>query len=716
MNENENYGGIDVFRMLAALLIIAIHTSPLASFTETGDLILTRIVARVAVPFFFMTSGFFLISRYTCDGERLRRFLKRTALFYGAGILFYLPVNLYNGYFKRDALLPNILKDIVFDGTLYHLWYLPASLLGGTVAWFLVKKLDYKRVTEAALGLYVLGLLGDSYYGITERIPGLRGLYELLFQLFDYTRNGLFFAPVFFVMGGFLAEHRYRDSPGKSMAGFFISLICLLSEGMLLHHFALPRHDSMYVFLLPCVFFLFYALLHFRGKRFENFRTASLIIYIIHPMVIVVLRLFAKLFGLQKLLVQNSAVHYLTVCLLSVSSGMVMAALWKKVRPVKVKHNPNTERAYVEIDLRSLEHNVRTLQRAMPPMCRLMAVVKAEGYGHGASVISVHLSRMGVRAFAVATIDEGIKLRKCGVRGEILILGYTDVQRASELKKYDLSQTLIDFAYAEALNKRGIGVKAHIKIDTGMHRLGIESRNTDWVAAVFDMRKIQVQGMFTHLCCAESHRPDDISFTRGQIDSFYSLVEALKERGIAIPRLHVQSSYGFWNYPGLRCDYVRAGIALYGVLSSPGDITEWKLELRPVLSLKSRVVLIRSICRGDSVGYDRSFIARRDSRIAILPVGYGDGYPRHLSCGSGSVQIRQYCVPVIGRICMDSLAVDITDAPDVAIGDVAILIGGQDDMGISAPDVADNAGSISNELLCRMGARLPVVTKYDGGS
>ena len=202
MTENKNYAGIDYFRFIAALLIVAIHTSPLASLSETGDFMLTRIIARVAVPFFLMTSGFFLISRYTYGTEKLGAFVKNAALIYGTAILIYIPINIYNGYFKMDNLLPNIIKDIVFDGTLYHLWYLPASIIGAAIAWYLVKKLNYPKALMVASVLYLIGLFGDSYYGITEKISCLNSLYTYIFQVTDYTRNGIFFAPIFLNLVG----------------------------------------------------------------------------------------------------------------------------------------------------------------------------------------------------------------------------------------------------------------------------------------------------------------------------------------------------------------------------------------------------------------------------------------------------------------------------------------------------------------------------------
>lgn len=368
-----------------------------------------------------------------------------------------------------------------------------------------------------------------------------------------------------------------------------------------------------------------------------------------------------------------------------------------------------TERAWIEVNRKNLRHNVITLKKIMPPKCELMAVVKADAYGHSAALIAASLNKMGVTAFAVATIEEGIRLRNNNVRGEILILGHTNVGRASQLKAYDLTQTLIGHEYAEALNAQGIAVKVHIKIDTGMHRLGIPCGELSAVLKVFHMKNLKICGIFTHLCCSDSRQPDDIAFTREQIDSFYSLTDALKKNGISVPKHHIQSSYGLLNYPYLTCDYVRAGIILYGVLSSQQDDAIQKPDLRPVLSLKSRVVLTRIIKKGDSVGYGRSFTARRDTRIAILPVGYGDGFPRNLSDGNGSALIRRHIVPVVGRVCMDQLAVDITDVEEVSVGDIATLIGSEGDKELPAPAVADSFGSISNELLCRLGARLPVI-------
>ena len=690
--------GIDWLRLAAAILVIAIHTSPLADFNETGDFILTRVLARIAVPFFFITSGYFLLSRYHDSDRKLRHFLKKTGWIYGASILLYLPLNFRNGYFSQSQLLPELLKDLIFDGTMYHLWYLPASMLGMLIAWKLVEKLDFSKGLVMALLLYLVGLFGDSYYVVVEKLPLLKAFYDRLFELFDYTRNGLFFAPVFLILGGFIADERRKLSSVEAGVGFLISLGLLLAEALILHRHGFQRHDSMYVFLLPAMYFLFHLILLWKGRRIPLLRPASLVVYLIHPLVIAAVWRFSS---------QNSLFHFGLVCLLSLLFSFAMAALWLRFS-FKKPHNPEKDRAYIELNLANLTHNVSVLKAALPANAELMGVVKREAYGHGSYAVATHLEKTGVKAFAVATIDEGIALRRYGIRGEILILGFTDVRRAKELKTYRLTQTLIDFPYAEKLNRQKIPVSVHIAIDSGMHRLGLDTDDLDGVQKLFQMKHLHIQGIFTHLCCADSRKPEDISFTRKQIRSFYGLISQMETAGLPIPKIHLQSSYGLLNYPDLPCDYVRAGISLYGVFGSPDDRTLLQPKLRPVLALKAKVVLIREISRGETVGYGRTFRAERNSRIAILPIGYGDGLPRNLS-GKAMVRISTHLLPVIGRICMDQLAIDLTGADDVSVGDTAILIDNAENSHLLAPNMAALSGSISNELLCRLGARLPVV-------
>lgn len=369
------------------------------------------------------------------------------------------------------------------------------------------------------------------------------------------------------------------------------------------------------------------------------------------------------------------------------------------------------DRAWIEIDLNNLKHNVRMLKQAMPKNCELMAVVKAEAYGHGAFEVATFINRIGVRAFAVATIDEGIALRGYGIQGEILILGYTNPMRVREIRKYNLSQTIIDYDYAKCLNRQGCNIKVHIKVDTGMHRLGLDFDDEVSVLEIFKAKYFRVCGIFTHLCVADSLLADDVDFTKKQIQRFYELLAILKEKGIKLPKIHIQSSYGFLNYPELKCDYVRAGISLYGVLSSPNDRTRLQLDLQPVMSLKSQVVHIKHIEKGSSIGYGRAFIANRDSIIATISIGYADGLPRNLSCGNGEVLVRGRYATIIGRISMDQLAIDVTDIPDLAVGDIVTLIGKDGKEELHASQVACNSETITNEWISRLGARLRIIKK-----
>lgn len=711
MSETRCYTGLDRFRLAAALMVVAIHTAPLEGINATADMLLTRVLCRGAVPFFLMVSGFFTVSRYG-DGARLRRFVRRTLAVYATAMLLYLPINIYNGYFSQPQLLPTLIFDVLFDGTLYHLWYLPAAITGVLLARLLIRKFDHCGAVAVSGVLYIIGLLGDSYFGAVSGVPAINGFYELIFSVSEYTRNGVFMAPIFVVLGSWVADSHRTPTTGKAIAGLGASLLALVGEGMLVHRLGWPRHDSMYLALVPCVWFLFCTLLRVRGRREAWLRDASLIVYIVHPLVIAVLRPAARVLGLERLLVDNLLVNFAVVSAVSVAIGVAAAALLPRLRRLLRRNEAadDTGRAFIELDRAALSHNVAALRGAMPEGCELMAVVKAGAYGHGMSEVAVQLERdEGVRAYAVATVDEGIALRRCGIRGDILILGHTDVRRAPELRRHRLIQTVIDAPYAEQLNAQRVHVRVHIKLDTGMHRLGIPADDIDGVRRVVGMKYLDVDGIFTHLCCSESLEDDDVAFTRRQIERFYALTDKLCDEGTVIPCQHIQSSYGLLNYPELRCSYVRVGIALYGVLSAPDDRTRLSLALRPVLSLKARVVSIHELEAGESVGYDRAYVMSRAGRIAILPIGYADGLPRNLSQGRGQVRIGDVTVPIVGKICMDQLAVDVTDAPEVAVGDIATLIDGRSPL--LTPEVAAAAGSISNELLSRMGSRLPVVIK-----
>ncbi len=363
-------------------------------------------------------------------------------------------------------------------------------------------------------------------------------------------------------------------------------------------------------------------------------------------------------------------------------------------------------RAWIELDRDALRHNVGVLQKLLPSGCELMPAVKANAYGHGAVLISRELSRLGIKAFCVATVQEGVELRENGIAGEILILGYTHPKLFPLLVQYDLTQTVIDLPYAEALDKYGQRVKVHIAVDTGMRRLGEPCENIDNIYKMFSLRSLQIEGLYTHLCADDTDSPADRAFTMEQERAFGKVVSQLGERGFGSPKTHVLASYGLINYPKFGGDYARVGIALYGVLSTGTDRERCALPLRPVLSVKARVTALKALRKGDAAGYGLQFVADRDTRIAILGIGYADGVPRALSCGVGNVLIRGRKVPIVGRICMDQMMADVSDIPEVNAGDAAVIIGRSEADEITACDLAAQTGTISNEILSRLGERL----------
>ncbi len=389
-----------------------------------------------------------------------------------------------------------------------------------------------------------------------------------------------------------------------------------------------------------------------------------------------------------------------------------LTLLLQAKRIKKPSNRSHMDRAWAEINMSNLNHNVQAIRKVLPNGCGLMAVVKANAYGHGDVELAEYLNRMGVLAFAVATIDEGIRLRKHGIKGELLILGYTIPQRASELARYRLSQTVTDYEHAQRLNAFGKPIQVHIKVDTGMHRLGESCDHVSEIAKIFRCENLNIHGIFTHLCVSDSMEPEDIALTKEQLQKFLCLLDELRKQRSTLPKFHIQSSYGILNYPELQCDYARIGIALYGTLSTPDIKTKLPIDLRPVLTLKARVVLIRTIAAGESVGYGRQFIAQRETCVAVLHVGYADGLPRGLSCGNGTVLLHGCHAPIIGRICMDQLMVDITGLSTVKQGDIATLIGRDGTEEILAEQVAANAGTITNELLSRLSNRMERVFCY----
>lgn len=705
---SRGYKGVDFFRVVAALLVVAVHTSPLLIFGEIPDFIFSRVFSRVAVPFFLAATGFFLLSPYMREKALgiapIGRFLRKVTVLYGLSILLYVPINIYAEHLDIRTTALELLKMFFVDGTMYHLWYLPAAILGVVLVWALMRYAGLLATTVISIALYGIGLLGDSYYGLIEQIPFVRGLYETIFTVSSYTRNGLFYAPIFLVAGVWAARLQTKEMRGRYVRGFVLCLIAMTAEGVLLHALNWQRHDSMYLLLPACVFFLFRWLLTYTGASDKRLRDVSLVVYLIHPLMIIGVRGIAKAFPSMGALVENSLMYYSVVCVLSLGAGI--AFLWLS-RHCKKKYRQRypDKRAWVEIDMKAVEHNVEVLREFLPKNCKLMPAVKADAYGLGAVTLSRALNRMGIDSFCVASLEEGIELRENGVEGEILILGYTHPDSLFLLRKYNLMQTVVDYEYAKTLAQHNKKLAVHVKIDTGMHRLGERSEEIDRIKKILALDNLHIKGIFSQLSCCDSVEPEDILYTETQIACFQDVLDGPALGGRIDLPTHIQCSYGIYNYPDLSHDYVRPGLAIFGIVEKDlcmGDTP----DLRPIFQVKSRVALVKSVQKGERVGYGKTFIAPSDKRIAVIAIGYGDGLPRALSNGSGSVLVNGQAAPIVGNICMDQAMIDVTHIKDIQPGNEVVVIGEQGENAITVDSVAKQTATIPNEIVSRLGRRL----------
>ena len=362
--------------------------------------------------------------------------------------------------------------------------------------------------------------------------------------------------------------------------------------------------------------------------------------------------------------------------------------------------------AWIELDRNSLRQNVIALKKLMPQGCSLMPVLKANAYGHGAVPVAKELNKLGIRSFCVSTVSEGRKLRRNGIKGEILILSYTPPEQFPLLRKYNLTQTVIDHAYARLLDSYGKRLKVHLKIDTGMHRLGECAEKIDKICDIFNCSNLMIKGIYSHLCCVETGTESDRKYTMAQAAAFNDVIAKLDKRGYSYGKVHLLASYGLYRYPELARDLVRIGAALYGVVITRADYVNYPAKLHSVLSVKTRVSLVRDLHAGEAAGYGLQYAAESNRKIAVLSIGYADGIPRALSCRHGIVLINGYKALIVGRICMNQMFVDITGIPNVQSGDSAVIIGKSGQYEITAYDIADASGISTYELLCHLGSHL----------
>jgi alanine racemase len=351
-------------------------------------------------------------------------------------------------------------------------------------------------------------------------------------------------------------------------------------------------------------------------------------------------------------------------------------------------------RSWVEVSLDVLETNYNIYKSQLPTTQEAMAVVKADAYGHGECKVAERLQKIGCKHFAVSNIDEGILLRKAGVKGQILILGYTPISSADDLLEYDITQTLLSEDYAERLKDKRI--KAQFAIDTGMNRIGLDADNPDECERVIRKyaKAFDLTGLFTHLCVADTE--SERAFTSEQIEKFKTVAERIVD--LELPYLHCMNSAG-----GLWCEpygnLTRLGIVLYGLKPDYSNVLP--AGIKPVLQWKSVVSMVKRVYPGETIGYGRTYKVKKEMVIATIPTGYADGYNRLLS-NKGKVLINGRTAPIVGRVCMDQMMVDVTGL-DVSFEDEVTLLG----EGYNADEMAQDIGTIGYEVICDISKRVP---------
>lgn len=377
-------------------------------------------------------------------------------------------------------------------------------------------------------------------------------------------------------------------------------------------------------------------------------------------------------------------------------------------------------RTWAEIDLDALANNYRRVREAADPKARVCCVVKADGYGHGALRISAELQSLGADWFAVSNLEEALQLRRGGIERPILVLGFTPPEEAAALTEGNISQCVYSTDYAEKLSlcagAVGVKVKIHAKIDTGMSRLGFyfqdifrDEAAIDEVIRACSLPGLIPEGVFSHFAVSDEGKGGD-AFTMRQFGCFKEMSEALVRAGVGgdkPPLRHCANSAAVFDYPLSHLDMVRAGVVLYGLY--PSGQLRARPDLRPVLSLRSVVSHVKTLLPGATVSYGRKFTAEHEMRVATVPVGYADGYPRALGPGGAVVLIRGQRCPVLGRICMDQLMADVSGVEGAAMGDRVTLIGRDGGEEITAGEVAGWEGTINYEVVCALSKRVPRV-------
>ncbi len=376
-------------------------------------------------------------------------------------------------------------------------------------------------------------------------------------------------------------------------------------------------------------------------------------------------------------------------------------------------------RSWAEVDLDAIAHNLREIKSKLARNTEIMSVVKADAYGHGVFETVRTLLENGATRLAVSMLDEAIQLRKSGITVPILILSYTDPSRAEEIIEYGITQTVFSHELAQSLSDAAVRlnkpVKIHIKIDTGMTRVGF-APGYSAVKDVVDISRLPgiiIEGLFTHFAKADEW---DKTYTYMQFERFMSICSELSRIGILIPIKHVSNSAAAMTFPEMQMDMIRPGIIQYGLYPSH-QVDKSLLKLKPAMTLKSKVIMVKKVEKGTCISYGGTFCTGRDSYIATLPIGYADGYSRLLS-NRTRVLIGGEYANIVGNICMDQCMADVTDiinsGKNICIGDEAVLFGRQGSKEINVTELADIMGTINYELICIIGKRIPRIYTKEG--
>jgi alanine racemase len=369
--------------------------------------------------------------------------------------------------------------------------------------------------------------------------------------------------------------------------------------------------------------------------------------------------------------------------------------------------NKLTRPVWVDINLDYLAHNMREVRRVTSPNSLISAVIKADGYGHGALYIAQTLLDHGADRFAVATLSEAIQLKNNFRTTEIMVLGYTPNELIDGAIENGIIQTVFSFEQAKAFSLRAFSLsrtlKIHIKLDTGMRRIGmsISEETINEILEMSTLPNLEIEGIFTHFAVADEI---DKTFTIEQVKRFKSIVEALEKKGLSIPIKHVSNSAAIIDCPEYNFDMVRAGIMLYGLYPSP-DVNKKTVDLKEAMSLKANVAQVKTIQKGEGVSYGHKYVAPTDTQIATIPIGYADGFTRGLTFKAKGI-VKGQIKPVVGRICMDQCMIEV-DGLELRTGDTITLFGEADGKTISIDDYAEMLGTINYEIVCMMGKRIP---------